>query len=108
MITLGSDNASDESSEVGTRRERSTKRGHDLLVGAGVVVLAKGRDLFPDHRVEPAGRRSLSPALDLTLKKRRRAAHTEESGEQKESAPEAQAKKNNPYENLLVLKRIEI
>ncbi len=32
----------------------------------------------------------------------------EESGEQKESAPEAQPKKNNPYENLLVLKRIEI
>src|SRR5713226_2963114 len=35
--------------------------------------------------------------------------HTaEERGEQKEPAPEALPKKNNPYENLLVLKRIEL
>ena len=32
----------------------------------------------------------------------------EEGGEQKEPAPEALPKKNNPYENLLVLKRIEL
>jgi len=32
----------------------------------------------------------------------------EERGEQKESAPETLPKKNNPYENLLVLKRIEL
>jgi len=32
----------------------------------------------------------------------------EERGEQEESAPEVQPKKNNPYENLLVLKRIEL
>ncbi len=32
----------------------------------------------------------------------------EERGEQKEPAPEALPKKNNPYENLLVLKRIEL
>ncbi len=35
--------------------------------------------------------------------------HTaEERGEQKEPVPEALPKKNNPYENLLVLKRIEL
>ncbi len=32
----------------------------------------------------------------------------EERGKQKEPAPEALPKKNNPYENLLVLKRIEL
>jgi hypothetical protein len=33
---------------------------------------------------------------------------TQERGDESEPAPEALPKKNNPYENLLVLKRIEL
>ena len=56
----------------------------DLPVGAGVVVFAKGSDLFPDDGVERIGRNSLTAAPDLVLDDRARAADGEEPGEEEE------------------------
>lgn len=54
----------------------------DLPVGAGVVVLPKGGDLFPDHGVEFIGRGGGAAALDPALQKNSGDTDREETDEE--------------------------